>query len=270
MWYLLAAKPDLRPLAVEITPHLGRDGDGQRDWEEQGEARSLDVITQRRARGADGTDRMIQRARARVRSAVADWAVLLVSQTPLVNTASFVLCVFRRVMEHCNLPRASPLLQKSCVRQVVSVRQVVPLSRRGRRGRRGPWVTRVGQSIVRFTKHGEVRVGVELYFPSLSLYACVCIHIYTYIHTYIHTYMHAYIHTYIHTHIYTCTYLFLSLSLYIYIYVCKHIILYSNIAYRKPPRRWRRQNSAQGVRGASPFRGGSQPLEHPCIHYIHM
>ena len=34
------------------------------------------------------------------------------------NTASFVLCVFLRVKDHHNLQSYSPLLKKTCVRQV--------------------------------------------------------------------------------------------------------------------------------------------------------
>ena len=43
--------------------------------------------------------------------------------------ASFVLCVFRRVKDRHNLLRYSPLLKKTSVRQVGSVRQVVPPDR---------------------------------------------------------------------------------------------------------------------------------------------
>ena len=37
----------------------------------------------------------------------------------LSNTASFVLCVLRRVKDHHKLQHDAPLLEKTCVRQVV-------------------------------------------------------------------------------------------------------------------------------------------------------
>ena len=46
------------------------------------------------------------------------WVALFV-QRYLSNTASFVLCVFRRVKEHHNLLHDSTRLKKTCVRQVV-------------------------------------------------------------------------------------------------------------------------------------------------------
>ena len=41
------------------------------------------------------------------------------SDATLSNTASFVLCVFRRVKDHCNLLYYSSLLKNTCIRQVV-------------------------------------------------------------------------------------------------------------------------------------------------------
>ena len=41
------------------------------------------------------------------------------SRRYLSNTASFVLCVFRRVKDHQNLLHCSPLLKNACARQVV-------------------------------------------------------------------------------------------------------------------------------------------------------
>ena len=46
------------------------------------------------------------------------WVALLVLQDYLSNTASFVLCVFRRVKDHLNLLYYSPRLKNTCVRQV--------------------------------------------------------------------------------------------------------------------------------------------------------
>ena len=57
------------------------------------------------------------------------WVALLV-QHYLCNTASFVVCVFRRVKERHNVLHYSPLLKYTRVRQVYSVRQVVPPGRR--------------------------------------------------------------------------------------------------------------------------------------------
>ena len=44
---------------------------------------------------------------------------LLLVQRYVSNAASFVLCVFRRVKDHHILLHDSPLLKKTCVRQVV-------------------------------------------------------------------------------------------------------------------------------------------------------
>ena len=53
------------------------------------------------------------------------WVALLVCRC-LSNAASFVLCVFRLVEDHQHLLHSSPLMKKTCVRQVLSVRQVAP------------------------------------------------------------------------------------------------------------------------------------------------
>ena len=60
------------------------------------------------------------------------WAALLV-WSYLSNTASFVLCVFRRVKDHRHLLHYSPRLKKACVRQVV-LDKLLPLSHIRREG----------------------------------------------------------------------------------------------------------------------------------------
>ena len=63
------------------------------------------------------------------------WA-LLVSRY-LSQTASLVVCAFRRVKDHHNLLHASPLLKLTCVRQVVLDKWLSPICSDTARGARG-------------------------------------------------------------------------------------------------------------------------------------
>ena len=107
------------------------------------------------------------------------WHYVLLVQSYLSNTASFVLCVFRRVKDLHDLLHCSPLSKNTCVRRVVDRRVLLP----------------------------------ELYLEVHSaLYMCI------YIYIYIHVYMYIYIYICTYISIYVYEYIYVYIYIYIYIY----------------------------------------------------
>ena len=167
------------------------------------------------------------------------WLSLLV-QHDLSNTASCVLCVFRRVNNHRRLQHCSPNMTNTCVRQVV-LDKIFPL-KHGSRARKGACSC---SSRMRTEVYIYIYIHIHTHVY-IYIYIYICIHVYIYLHI-----LYKYIYIYM-THTYMCVYVVrapkpatkskalsdrekpvvciacmcIHVCIYVYVYVCIYIYTY--------------------------------------------
>ena len=130
-------------------------------------------------------------------SAVLGWHYLS-NATGLIRPHLFSRALLVHQYGQLNLLHDSPLLKKTCVRQVVLDKRF-PLENVLHMDK--SFAVRKGTADGRLPSPHWLLGRLELSMPgALLLYIVMCIYIYIYICIYTHTYIHTYIHIYIYTH----------------------------------------------------------------------